>query len=217
MQKQEDSNQNQNGFSAGLDEVGYGSCAGPLCIAVIAFPDSFLPIPGVRDSKKVAKKKREELAPLIVQSAAFVGIGWASPQYIDEHGLAAAWQYAAKQALAKFDLTTPLFVDGNREVDNYPGTQVVEPKADDKYWQVSAASIVAKVARDQVMADLEVFYPQYYWGKNSGYGTEDHTEALLKYGPCVYHRRSFLKKLHAKNPRLWTTSTCIPSRLPALP
>ncbi len=182
-------------YVAGLDEVGMGPVAGPVTVAVVAFPFNYPPIKGVKDSKKLSAKKREELAPLIVQQALFVGVGWASPRFIDHWGLATAWQAAATAALKNFPTIGKLIVDGNILVESYGGMQEAIVKADDLVWEVSAASIVAKVMRDQEMREAaEVYGSHYLWESNKGYPTPAHLDAIREWGPTSYHRRTYLKK-----------------------
>jgi ribonuclease HII len=178
----------------GLDEVGRGCIAGPITIAVTAFPKDHPKIPGVRDSKKLSKSKRELLAPRIYREAAFVGVGWVSAQFIDEHGITAAWQCAAMSALDGCP-EMELIVDGIDKVEEYQGPQKTVVKADDKHWEVSAASIVAKVLRDREMEYMASYYPGYGWETNSGYGTSTHRNKILEVGTNHLHRMTFLKKL----------------------
>ena len=185
-------------MTAGLDEVGRGSWAGPLCLAVAVFKPGTPRVEGVKDSKKLSPRKREELVGPILKAAHFVGFGWASPQYIDEHGLTAAWHAAALDALKLAPEDIHLIVDGRDEVKGYDGMQSAMEKADDLYYPVSAASIVAKVARDMDMVRMDRHYPDYYFARNKGYGTKDHKEAIKRIGPCPLHRRSFLKKVLAR-------------------
>ena len=186
-------------LSGGLDEVGLGSLAGPVCVAVTVYPrDIPPPIEGIKDSKAVSKKKRERLAPLIMESATFVGIGWSSPEYVDLYGISLSWQHAARQALANAPVITTLYVDGERAVKGYQGEQVVAPRLDATNWLVSAASIVAKVSRDHDMSEMSIMYPGYQFEKNAGYGTTYHQQRILDVGSCPYHRKTFLKKLYGK-------------------
>jgi ribonuclease HII len=181
-------------LDAGLDEVGRGPVAGPICIAVVAFHKG-VQLQGVNDSKQLTARRREELIPPILESAAFVGIGWASPRYIDEKGIAAAWQYAANMALQHAPISNMLLtVDGRDRVDNYEGKQRSVVKADGSHYPTSAASIVAKVSRDLDMLQMSERYQGYGWERNSGYGTKEHREAILELGVTPYHRRSFLRK-----------------------
>lgn len=183
----------------GLDEVGMGALAGPIVVAVTVFEEQHPAINGVKDSKKLTKKKREELAPLVMGEAVYLGVGWAGPRMIDEHGVAASWQFAAKQALARIPARTHLIVDGTRKPTQLPpgwrGTISVEKGADNKYWEVAAASIAAKVLRDRDMIDMASKFPAYGWAKNVGYGSQPHYAQLKVYGPSPYHRMSFLKNM----------------------
>lgn len=181
-------------LSAGLDEVGMGSLAGPLTVAVVAFKQEAPPIEGLRDSKKLSKKKREKLLPLIIAEASFVGVGWASAQLINDQGINAAWQAACKDALRTSSFKD-LFVDGVRPVKGYSGAQTTVIQGDDSIWQIAAASIVAKVSRDMEMEWLGQDFPAYQWEKNAGYGTEQHINAVKQQGPCYLHRKRYLKKI----------------------
>jgi len=189
---------------AGLDEVGLGSFAGPICVVVVAFPKDFPPIPGVKDSKKLSRKNREKLAPQILKAASFFGIGWAHPQLIDSAGITKAWQHAADQALQGAPRFDCLYVDGMRRVKSYRGPEVVEPHGEDKWWQVAAASIVAKVSRDHDMREMSNIHQGYGFEKHVGYGTKAHINKILELGPCSYHRMTFLKKLYKQSyDELW--------------
>jgi len=181
-------------LNGGLDEVGQGCLAGPITVAVTVFAEGHPKILGVKDSKKLTKSKREFLAPIIYKEAKFVGIGWASASFIDEYGIVSAWQRAAMQALEGAP-GMKLIIDGVNLVDDYIGVQKAIIKADDKHWQVSAASIVAKVIRDKEMAYMASYYPAYGWESNAGYGTKGHTKQILLAGPIHLHRKSFLKKI----------------------
>jgi ribonuclease HII len=180
---------------AGLDECGTGCLAGPVTVAVAVFPTSASPIAGVRDSKALSPSRRAQLIQAIFEAATYVGIGWASPQSIDTHGLRAAWQTACEHALLRAPTVDKLMIDGIVDVASYRGRQETIVKGDAKVWQISAASVVAKVARDTEMASMASLYPLYGWEQNAGYGTSKHTDALKKYGPCAFHRKSFLTKL----------------------
>ena len=182
----------------GLDEVGRGALAGPLVIAVIAYPVTALCLNGLKDSKKMSPKRRKEMAPIIASTATFFGVGWAGPRLIDRHGINYAWQYAARDALRGCPDLHNLIVDGDDEVDAYEEDQKAIPKADDTYWQVSAASVVAKVLRDFEMGEAGAIYKGYGWCSNSGYGTKQHLEGLERLGPTPYHRLSFLKKFNRR-------------------
>jgi ribonuclease HII len=180
---------------AGLDEVGAGALAGPLVVVATAFrgemPSS---LRGLTDSKAMTKVKRKEMVPAILDCAALVGLGWATPKQIDLYGMARAWQIAASMALEGLEADV-LLVDGVRAVEGYKGRQQTVVKGDLKHWQISAASVVAKVSRDYEMAYLAEFYEGYKWEVNSGYGSPAHRSAISDVGACPLHRQSFLKKI----------------------
>jgi ribonuclease HII len=181
---------------AGMDEVGNGALAGPLCIAVVVVHKDDKMIEGVNDSKQLTRKKREALAPLIVQQATFVGVGWTSPQLIDAYGMVWAWQHAATRAIMGMPDVRKLWVDGNRGLEGYGGDQetIVRGDANLLYWWIAAASIVAKVARDLTMRQLAETYKDYGWENNVGYGSKKHYEGLRLRGPTEMHRKLFLRK-----------------------
>jgi len=195
---QKESSREAEGLSAGLDEVGMGCWAGPVCVSVVAFPVGTEPIKGVDDSKKLTFKKRLDLAPIIMEQAAFVGIGFSSPSVIDKRGLSEAWRRACLDALEHAPHFTCLHIDGNKTVRGYDGRQITYVKGDSLVWQIGAASIVAKVVRDLDMMDMDKHYPQYHWGSNMGYGSEAHRQGLEKYGPNHYHRGKYLRNLYVK-------------------
>lgn len=182
---------------AGLDEVGMGSLAGPIVVCVVAFDEDKTKIAGVKDSKKCTAANREKLIVRIVNEAAFVGMGYSSAKDIDKLGIPGAWQLAAKMALEHAPKFKQLIVDGDRPVAKHIGHQRCLPKADVIHWQVSAASIVAKVMRDAHMACLGGHYRGYGWGTNAGYGTEKHRDKILSSGATPLHRERFLRKLLA--------------------
>jgi ribonuclease HII len=180
---------------AGLDECGMGCLAGPLVVTVAAFQEGQTPIAGVKDSKKCTKVLMAELAPKIVERAAFIGIGHSDSQTIERLGIKEAWNLAANMALERApDSIKLLIVDGVRGPPGYMGKKKVEPKADVNYWQVSAASIVGKFIRDITMLELDSYYPGYGWGRNAGYGTAEHITAVRELGMTPFHRKAFTEK-----------------------
>lgn len=188
---------------AGLDEVGMGCWAGPLLVVVTAFPEDHEPIEGVTDSKKLSALKREMLAPQIVREASYVGMGWVSAKEIDKHKMANAWQTAAKRALTGAPELEHLRVDGDRGVSSYKGQQSTHVRGESKFWEIAAASVVAKVLRDKEMEYMHEFYPTYGFGKHAGYGTEMHRKQLRLAGPCPLHRMFYLRKFIAKERPVW--------------
>lgn len=181
----------------GVDEAGRGPLAGPVCAAAVVLP-KHLCLPGLTDSKKLTDKKRRELFPLIQQQALAYGIGFASEVEIDEINILQATFLAMRRALAQLNCQPDLaLIDGNRETDfGLPVKTVV--KGDSLSANIAAASVLAKVSRDDVMVELAKTYPQYGFDIHKGYGTKAHYQALEEFGPCPAHRRSFLKKFYAQ-------------------
>lgn len=173
----------------GIDEVGRGCWAGPLLAAAVILQDL---IPGLRDSKKLSKKQRERLdAEIRVQAVAF-GIGWVTPREVDTLGLTKAVQTAVERAIAQ--ITIPydeIIIDGSLNFlkDNPKASTLI--KADDIVPAVSAASIIAKVARDNYMTAAVKDYPGYGFESHVGYGTAAHIQALKTIGICDLHRLSY--------------------------
>lgn len=186
----------QQGYTAvcGIDEAGRGPLAGPVYAAAVILPDG-LEIPGLNDSKKLTEKKREALFDEICQKAVAYGIGCASEQEIDEINILQATYLAMRRAVEQLSVPADYaLVDGNRMPPlAIPGETVV--KGDAKSASIAAASILAKVSRDRVMLLMDPVYPQYQFAKHKGYGTKVHREALLTYGPCPIHRKTFLTKI----------------------
>ena len=181
----------------GVDEAGRGPLAGPVCAAAVILP-KHLQIPGLNDSKKLTDKKRRELFPVIQQQAIAYGIGLASEAEIDEINILQATFLAMRRALEQLTVLPEIaLIDGNRETDfGLPVKTVV--KGDSLSANIAAASVLAKVTRDNIMVELAQQYPEYGFEIHKGYGTKAHYEALRTYGPCPIHRRSFLKKFYGE-------------------
>lgn len=181
----------------GVDEAGRGPLAGPVCAAAVILPPHAM-IPGLNDSKKLSDKKRRELVPLIQQQAIAYGIAFASQEEIDEINILQATFLAMKRALEQLTVTPDLaLIDGNRMTDfGLPARTVV--KGDSLSANIAAASILAKVTRDDLMVRIGEEYPGYGFEIHKGYGTKAHYAALEKLGPCPVHRMTFLKKLYEK-------------------
>ena len=178
----------------GIDEVGRGPWAGPLVVGACVLRE---PIEGLNDSKKLTAKRREKLAAVIHEKA-YCGLGWISAAELDELGLSAALRKACREAVKAVKAQKPEFneiiIDGtvNFLSDTPLGKFVsVLPKADALVPEVSAASIIAKVARDNYMIELAERFPGYGFEKHVGYGTALHRAALEELGPCEEHRKSF--------------------------
>lgn len=193
----------ERGFQAvcGIDEAGCGPLAGPVyAAAVILDPND--PIEGLNDSKKLTEKKREALFPQIQQRALAWAIASASAQEIDEINILQARLLAMRRAVELLDIKPDYaLVDGNRDpnIPDVPSLLIVG--GDGKSASIGAASILAKVARDHDLLELDKEYPQYLFAKHKGYPTKLHVEKLLEYGPCPAHRQSFLKKIWERNGR----------------
>jgi ribonuclease HII len=164
----------------GIDEVGRGSLAGPLYAAAVILKS---PILGLKDSKLLSRKQRENLFKLIINRATFVGIGYAEAAYIDEFGLTRANAYAMEQAIKGLNIRyDEIIIDGNYNyLDKIPNVKTVI-KADQTYPTVGAASIIAKVTRDKLMYEFDNKYPGYGFSTNVGYGTKAHYLAIKNLG-----------------------------------
>lgn len=181
----------------GVDEAGRGPLAGPVCAAAVILPKG-VEIPGLNDSKKLTDKKRRELFPIIKEKAVAYGIGLASHEEIDQINILQATFLAMERAIAQLSVKPELaLIDGNREKDfGIPVKTVVH--GDSLSASIAAASILAKVTRDDLLLELAKEYPQYGFEIHKGYGTKAHYEALRTYGPCAIHRMTFLKKFYGK-------------------
>ena len=181
----------------GVDEAGRGPLAGPVCAAAVILPEH-LEIPGLTDSKKLSDKKRRELFPIIQEKAVAYGIGLASEAEIDEINILQATFLAMRRALDQLSVRPEIaLIDGNRETDfGLPVKTVV--KGDSLSANIAAASVLAKVTRDNIMVELAETYPEYGFEIHKGYGTKAHYEALRQYGPCPIHRKTFLKKFYGE-------------------
>ena len=179
----------------GVDEAGRGPLAGPVCAAAVILPAN-LEIPGLTDSKKLSDKRRRELYPVIKEQAVAYGIGFASQEEIDQINILQATFLAMQRAMDQLEVKAELaLIDGNRQKDfGLPVETVV--KGDSLSASIAAASVLAKVTRDDVMLAMAEEYPGYGFEIHKGYGTKAHYEALQKLGPCPIHRMSFLKKLY---------------------
>ena len=179
----------------GVDEAGRGPLAGPVCAAACILPRGLV-IDGLDDSKKLSDKKRRELFDVIKREAVSFGVAFASVEEIEEHNILRATFMAMNRAIAKLDVVPELaIIDGNRAAGiEMPARCIV--KGDSKCADIAAASILAKVTRDEYMLAMADKYPEYHFEKHKGYGTKLHYEALREYGPSPIHRMSFLKKVH---------------------
>ncbi|HER23911.1 MAG TPA: ribonuclease HII [Candidatus Atribacteria bacterium] len=175
---------------AGIDEAGRGSLSGPVVAAAVILPCQLF-IPNVKDSKKLNPNQRTELYFYILNKANDVGIGVVEANIIDQINIAQASFLAMKKAILNLKkVPDHLLVDGFK-IPQLNIFQTPLIKGEDKSISIAAASIVAKVYRDNIMVQYDQKYPQYLFKKNKGYGTKEHLEALFKYGPSEIHRKSY--------------------------
>ncbi len=187
----------------GIDEVGRGAIAGPVAVGVAAIDVSCSRVPaGVRDSKLLSEKRREELEPVVIEWAVATAVGFAEAEEIDELGIMRCLGLAGKRALGSLHeqgvdvASSTLLLDGNHD---YLSPSLSSPlriltrvKADRDCGSVAAASVVAKVARDRVMIARHAEHPDYGWVGNKGYGSSAHLEAIASAGATVHHRHTWL-------------------------
>ena len=175
---------------AGVDEVGRGPLAGPVVACAVILPKDHS-IKGLKDSKKLSKKRREALFPIIQEQAISIGIGESDVKSIDKHNIREATFIAMKNALEKLDPKPEKALIDGEALRNYfiPNEGIVG--GDDKIDSIKAASIIAKVTRDNIMKEYSFIFPEYGFENNSGYGTKLHMEALKKYKATPIHRKSF--------------------------
>ena len=176
----------------GIDEVGRGPFAGPVVAAAVILPKD-CDILYINDSKKLSAAKREELYDVIMEKAVAVGIGMASPQRIDEINILQATYEAMREAISKLSVKPDILLNDAVTIPGVSIRQVPIIKGDAKSISIGAASIVAKVTRDRLMAEYDKVLPQYGFASNKGYGSAEHIRALQEAGPSPIHRASFIK------------------------
>ena len=181
----------------GVDEAGRGPLAGPVCAAAVILPPN-AEIPGLNDSKKLSDKKRRELYPIIKEQAIAYGIAFADHREIDELNILQATFLTMERAINQLSVKPELaLIDGNRAKDfGVPLETVVH--GDSLSASIAAASVLAKVTRDDYMLKMAEEYPGYDFEIHKGYGTKAHYEALTRLGPCPIHRMTFLKKFYGE-------------------
>lgn len=180
-------------YICGIDEAGRGPLAGPVVVGAVILPkDSF--IEGVNDSKKISEKKREKIYEQIISEAISYGVGIVDQKTIDEINILNATKLGLKLAIEQMK-TKPDFIltDALNNIETFgiPYKPVV--KGDAKHYSIAAASIIAKVTRDRIMREWDEIYPVYGFEKHKGYGTAAHIAAIKEHGPCMLHRKSFIK------------------------
>ena len=180
-------------YVAGIDEAGRGPLAGPVVVGIAIMPENSM-IEGVNDSKKVSEKKREKLYDLITQEAIAWNVGIADQNEIDEINILNATKLALTRAIDGLKIKPDLIlVDALTNINTLgiPYKSII--KGDAKEYSIAAASILAKVTRDRMMREYDEIYPQYGFSGHKGYGTAKHIAAIKEYGPCILHRKSFIK------------------------
>ena len=180
------------GYICGIDEVGRGPLAGPVVAGAVILPED-CQILYLNDSKKLSEKKREELYEIIMEQAIAVGIGYASHTRIDEINILQATYEAMREAISKLSVRPQILLNDAVTIPMVEIPQVPIIKGDAKSVSIAAASIVAKVTRDRLMVKYSELMPEYGFASNKGYGSQEHIEALKKYGPSPIHRKTFIK------------------------
>lgn len=181
-------------YICGIDEVGRGPLAGPVCAGAVILPKD-VDILYINDSKQLSAAKREELYDIIKKKAIAVKTAYSSPEVIDDINILQATYRAMREAINELDVKPDILLNDAVNIPEVNIKQVPIIKGDAKSISIAAASIIAKVERDRLMVMYDELYPEYGFAKNKGYGSKEHIEALRKYGPCPIHRRSFIKGL----------------------
>ncbi len=180
-------------YICGIDEAGRGPLAGPVVVGAVILPeDSF--IEGVNDSKKISEKKREKIYEIITQEAIAYSVGIVDQKTIDEINILNATKLGVKRALEGLSQKPEIImVDALNNMDTLGIPYISVVKGDAKNYCIAAASIIAKVTRDRMMKEWDEVYPMYGFAKHKGYGTAEHIRLLKENGPCMIHRKSFIK------------------------
>ena len=181
----------------GIDEAGRGPLAGPVVAAAVILPKD-CEILYLNDSKQLSAKKRELLYDEIMEKAVSVGVGYATPQRIDEINILQATYEAMRQAVNKLSVCPDILLNDAVRIPGLFLQQVPIVKGDAKSVSIAAASIIAKVTRDRLMMEYDKAMPQYHFAANKGYGSAEHIEALAVYGASPIHRRSFITHFKVK-------------------
>ena len=180
------------GYVCGIDEVGRGPLAGPVVAGAVILPKDSK-ILYLNDSKQLSEKKREELYDVIIEQAVACGIGYASPERIDEINILQATYEAMREAISNLKVSPDILLNDAVTIPEVQIKQVPIIKGDAKSVSIAAASIIAKVTRDRLMVQYDSIYPEYGFASNKGYGAQVHIEAIKKYGPTPIHRKTFIK------------------------
>lgn len=179
-------------YICGIDEVGRGPLAGPVVAGAVILPKD-CDILYINDSKKLSAVKREELYDEIMEKAVSVGLGFVSPERIDEINILQATYEAMREAVSKLEPQPDLLLNDAVTIPGLPQKQVPIIKGDAKSISIGAASIIAKVTRDRLMEEYDHMFPGYGFASNKGYGSAEHIAAIKEYGPTPIHRQTFIK------------------------
>jgi len=177
----------------GIDEAGRGPLAGPVVVGAVILPENSF-IEGVNDSKKVSEKKREKLYDIITEDAISYSVGIVDQKTIDEINILNATKLGVKLALEGLKQKPDvIMVDALNNMDTLGIPYISVVKGDAKNYCIAAASIIAKVTRDRIMRQWDEVYPVYGFAKHKGYGTAEHIRIIKENGPCILHRKTFIK------------------------
>ncbi len=179
-------------YICGVDEVGCGPLAGPVVSAAVILPKD-CDILYLNDSKKLTENKREEIFDEIMAKAVSVGIGFATPERIDEINIRQADFEAMRMALSKLSVEPDFIMVDGYPIGGIDKKQISIVKGDAKSASIAAASIIAKVTRDRLMAEYDAVFPGYGFASNKGYGSAEHIQAIKELGPTPIHRKTFIK------------------------
>lgn len=179
-------------YICGIDEVGRGPLAGPVVAGAVILPKD-CDILYLNDSKQLSEKKREELYEIIMEKAVSTGLGFVSPERIDEINILQATYEAMREAIGALSQAPDLLLNDAVTIPQVAVRQIPIIKGDAKSISIAAASIIAKVTRDRLMVQYDSMFPEYGFAGNKGYGAQVHLDALRKFGPTPIHRRSFIK------------------------
>lgn len=179
-------------YICGVDEVGCGPLAGPVVAAAVILPKD-CDILYLNDSKKLAENKREEIYDEIMAKAISVGVGFATPERIDEINIRQADFEAMRMALSKLSIEPDFIMVDGYPIGDIDKKQISIVKGDSKSASIAAASIIAKVTRDRLMTQYDEVFPGYGFASNKGYGSKEHIDAIKTLGPTPIHRKTFIK------------------------
>lgn len=186
-------------YIAGIDEAGRGPLAGPVVSSAVILK-SGIRIKGLKDSKKLSERKRDQLYEEIKNSSLDIGIGISSSEEIDRLNILNATKLSMQKALESLNIKPDLLIIDAIHLHTIHIKQIVYTKCESISASVAAASIIAKVTRDRLMKEYHLKYPQYNFIKHKGYSTKEHIRLLRLYGPCPIHRKSFFKVIAPELP-----------------